>query len=337
MKRLPVRANARGSTFTVADFLEAGRTRLRLTLIAGGKSLDRVIHEPIVNRPGLALTGFYDHFAWSRVQLIGNGEVAYLKSLNKETRLDRIKAMIERKAFCFVFTNGHKPSEKEIEIAEEMGAVMLSTPFKTRIFANLATFVLGALAAPTTTIYGTTVEVTGIGVLFEGDPGLGKSETALGLVKKGAALVADDLTCIRKDVGNDTLYGSACDSTAGFMEIRGIGIVHIPSMYGVNAVRHEKRIQMVITFKRLDDVRGEIDRIGQRRRFRTILGVDLPNVVIPVSEGRDLVNLVETAVQQQKLTFAGHNPVAELSERLRRRADEQEQTHSEQKRGKHHG
>ena len=104
------------------------------------------------------------------------------------------------------------------------------------------------------------------------------------------------------------------------MEIRGIGIVHIPSMFGVNAVRDEKRVQLVITFKLLDDVRGEIDRIGQRRRFRTILGVDVPNVVIPVSEGRDLVNLVETAVQQQKLIFAGHHPVADLSMRLRRRA-----------------
>jgi HPr kinase/phosphorylase len=106
------------------------------------------------------------------------------------------------------------------------------------------------------------------------------------------------------------------------MEIRGIGIVHIPSMFGVNAVREEKRVQLVVTFKLLDDVRGEVDRIGQKRRFRTILGVDVPNVVIPVSEGRDLVNLVETAAQQHKLIISGHDPVGELSERLRRRADD---------------
>jgi HPr kinase/phosphorylase len=336
MKTLPTKANARGSSFTVADFVEAGAVRLRLSVIAGGKSLGRVLHEPIVNRPGLALTGFYEHFGWSRVQLIGNGEVAYLNSLDRDTRLSRIREMIDRKAFCFVFTNGYVPRKDEIALAEEYGAVLLSTPLKTRVFANQATFVLGALAAPTATIYGTMVEVAGIGVLFEGDPGLGKSETALGLVKKGAALVADDLTCIRKDVGNDTLYCSACDSTAGFMEIRGIGIVHIPSIFGVNAVRHEKRLQLVITFRLLDEVKGEIDRIGLRRRFRTILGVDVPNVVIPVSEGRDLVNLVETAVQQQKLTFAGHNPVTELSERLRRRADEA-QSNSVKKRGKRNG
>ena len=113
MKHLPTRANARGSTFTVADFLEAGRQRLRLTLIAGGDRLDRIIHEPIVNRPGLALTGFYEHFAWGRVQLIGNSEVAYLKSLDRQTRLTRIKEMIDRKAFLFVFTNGFKPSQAD--------------------------------------------------------------------------------------------------------------------------------------------------------------------------------------------------------------------------------
>jgi HPr kinase/phosphorylase len=168
------------------------------------------------------------------------------------------------------------------------------------------------------------VEVFGLGVLFEGDPGLGKSETALGLVKRGAALVADDLTCIRKDVAGNILYGSASDSTAGFMEIRGIGIMHVPSVFGINAVRGEKRLQLVVTFKRLKDIRGEVDRIGQTRRMRTILGVDVANIIIPVSEGRDLVNLVETAAQQQKLIMSGYDPVGELSERLRRRADEME-------------
>ena len=166
------------------------------------------------------------------------------------------------------------------------------------------------------------VEVCGLGVMFEGDPGLGKSETALGLIKRGSALIADDLTCIRKDVASNLLFGSASESTAGYMEIRGIGIMHVPSVFGVNAVRGEKRLQLVITFKRLQEIRGEVDRIGQTRKMRTILGVDVPNIIIPVSEGRDLVNLVETAAQQQKLINAGYDSVAELSERLRRRADD---------------
>ena len=198
----------------------------------------------------------------------------------------------------------------------------MTTPLKTRSFAHLSAFVLERLSAPTTSIYGTMVEVCGLGVLFEGDPGLGKSETALGLIKRGCALIADDLTCIRKEVGNNRLFGSASESTAGYMEIRGIGIMHIPSIFGVSAVRGEKVLELVVTFKRLQDVKGEIDRTGQTRRFKTILGVDVPNVVIPVSEGRDLVNLVETAAMQQKLLMSGADPVTELSERLRRRADE---------------
>lgn len=321
MRALPAKDSVNGTLFTVSDFFEAGREPLNLTLVAGGKNFARKVDEPIVNRPGLALTGFYEHFAWKRLQLIGKAEMAYLGSLDPETRLARFAGLIDHKAFCFIFTNGQKPSVQEVELAESRGAVILTTPLKTRVFAHHCGFVLEKLSAPKTSIYGTMVEVCGLGVLFEGDPGLGKSETALGLVKRGCALIADDLTCIRKDVGNNLLFGSASDSTAGFMELRGIGIMHVPSIFGVAAVRGEKRLQLVVTFKRLQDVKGEIDRVGQTRHVKTILGVDIPNVVIPVSEGRDLVNLVETAAMQQKLLMTGYDPVEELSEHLRRRAE----------------
>ena len=322
MKTLPTSESEKGVSFTATDFYEAGRERLQLQVAAGEAFLDRVIEEPVVNRPGLALTGFFEDFAWARVQLIGNAESAYLKSLDRRVREERFRALVERKAWLFVTTNGHKPDAVTRKMADEMGAVILTSPLQTRVFARLATFILEQLGAPRTSIYGTMVEVCGLGVMFEGDPGLGKSETALGLIKRGSALIADDLTCIRKDVASNLLFGSASESTAGYMEIRGIGIMHVPSVFGVNAVRGEKRLQLVITFKRLQEIRGEVDRIGQTRKMRTILGVDVPNIIIPVSEGRDLVNLVETAAQQQKLINAGYDSVAELSERLRRRADD---------------
>ncbi len=322
MKTLPTSESEKGVSFTAADFYEAGRERLQLQVAAGEAFLDRVIEEPVVNRPGLALTGFFEDFAWARVQLIGNAESAYLKSLDRRVREERFRALVERKAWLFVTTNGHKPDAVTRKMADEMGAVILTSPLQTRVFARLATFILEQLGALRTSIYGTMVEVCGLGVMFEGDPGLGKSETALGLIKRGSALIADDLTCIRKDVASNLLFGSASESTAGYMEIRGIGIMHVPSVFGVNAVRGEKRLQLVITFKRLQEIRGEVDRIGQTRKMRTILGVDVPNIIIPVSEGRDLVNLVETAAQQQKLINAGYDSVAELSERLRRRADD---------------
>ncbi len=333
MKKLPSKVDNQGF-LTAAKFFEAGREELELTLVAGdASSLNRKIEEPIVSRPGLALTGFYEHFAWKRIQLIGKSETAYLNSLNDKTRFQRVKAIVERKAFCFVFTNGQAPRKEEIAIANKLGAVVMTTPLKTRVFARKSTFVIESVLAPTTSIYGTMVEVAGLGVLIEGDPGLGKSETALGLIKRGCALVADDLTCIRKEVGNNLLFGSASDSTAGYMEIRGIGIMHIPSLFGVVAMRGEKRLQLIISFKRLEDVKSEIDRIGQTRHYKNILGVEIPNVIIPVSAGRDLVNLVETAAMQQRLLSSGMDPVSSLSERLHERATNESKKVSNKRKG----
>ena len=334
MERLPTSTSGEGNTFTVADFYRAGRESLSLSLVAGEENADRTIDEPIVNRPGLALTGFYEHFAGQRVQIIGNAETAYLDSLDAQTRMARVRALLDRRAFCFVFTCGRVPSGRAARFAVSSGGVLLSTPMTTSAFMHHCAFVLERLRAPTTSIYGTMVEVCGLGVLFEGDPGLGKSETALGLIKRGCALVADDLTCIRKDVANNVLFGSASDSTAGYMEIRGIGIMHVPSVFGVCSVRGEKHLELIVTFRRLGDVKAEIDRVGQSRRVKTILGVDVPNVIVPVSEGRDLVNLVETAAMQQKLLMSGHDPVEALSEHLRRRADKMEGRTTEQRKRK---
>ena len=321
MDRLPTADCQMGMKFTIADFLKAGADRLRLSVAVGGDRLSREIEEPMTNRPGLALTGFFEHFAWRRLQLFGNAEIAYLRSLDVSERIARIKALFDRRAYCVIYTNGHKPRRDAMRTAEAAGAVVLATSLKTRELMHHSAFVLGRLGAPRASIYGTMVEVCGIGVLFEGEPGMGKSETALGLIQRGHALVADDLTCLRKDVANDLLYGSASESTSGYMEIRGIGIIDVAKVFGINAVRGEKRLQLVISLRRLKDVEGEIDRLGQRRRYVNILGVDVPHMVMPVSEGRDLVNMVETAAQHHKLTMAGHDPVSELSERLRIRAD----------------
>ena len=322
MKSLPAGNNENGTRFTIGDFYEAGRKSLALTLFAGGDNLGREITEPIVNRPGLALTGFFKHFAWRRPQLIGQAEMAYLNSIGRSERLARFRSILDRKASLFIFTAGARPLDEEGRLAAESGAVIFTTKLKTRNVANRSTFLLERLGAPTTTMYGTMIEVCGLGVFIEGDPGLGKSETALGLIKRGHALIADDLTCVRREVGTDSLYASASESTAGFMEIRGIGIMHIPRIFGVTSVRGEKRLQLVITFRKMQEVQSELDRVGQDRHYRRILGVDVPNVIIPVSAGRDLVNLVETAACQQKLLQTGFDPVEALSERLRRRADQ---------------
>lgn len=317
----PETSNAAPATaFTVRDFVRAGSERLNLEVIVGGAGLDHVVLEPVMNRPGLALTGFFGNFGWKRIQLIGKAENAYLLSLADDVRLARLKALFENRVYCLVFACGMPVPETVREAAAAAGVAVMSTTMLTREFFRRGTFVLGELAAPRMKIYGTTVEVAGLGVMIEGKPGLGKSETALGLVKHGNALVADDLTCLRRDMAENAIFASASEATCGYMEIRGIGIIHVPSVFGVSAVRGEKQLDLVVTLQAMKDVDGELDRAGEERRFRNLLGVDVPQIVIPVSAGRDLVNLVETAAQQFKLRAAGHDAVTELDARLRARA-----------------
>ena len=320
---MPARADgnfAIGTTFTLRQFVEAGAERLSLTVVVGGKTLDNVVLEPMMYRPGLALTGFFENFAWRRLQVIGKAEAAYLLSLARSERVARIKALFDHRCYCIIFACGIRIAEDIRDMAEKAGVTVISTPLLTREFVHLGSFVIESLRAPKTRIYGTTVEVAGVGVMMEGRAGMGKSETALGLIKHGNALVADDLTCLRRDLASGKLMASASEATRNYMEIRGIGIIHVPSVFGVSAVRGEKQLDLVITFKSMEEVNGELDRIGDEVLVRSILGVDVPQIVIPVSAGRDLVNLVETACQQFKLKMAGHDPVGNLTRHLKERA-----------------
>ncbi|MGN0852965.1 MAG: HPr(Ser) kinase/phosphatase [Kiritimatiellia bacterium] len=319
MDDTPVRT-AGDTPFTLRDFVEAGRERLGLEVVVGGAGLDHEVQEPMSNRPGLALTGYYGFFAKLRIQVIGQAEWGYLESLPSDVRLERVQQLFVRGAYCLVFACGMDVPADMAALAEQAGAVVLRTPLLTREYFHQSTFILERLRAPTVKLYATTVEVAGLGVMLEGAPGLGKSETALGLIKHGNALIADDLTFIRKDVAANRLFASACEATRNYMEIRGLGIIHVPSVFGVTSVCAEKRLDLVITLKGMAETEGELDRAGEDRLSRTILGVDVPQLVIPVAAGRDLVNLVETAAQQYKLLAAGHDAVKELDARLRARA-----------------
>ena len=305
--------------FTLREFVAAGRERLKLSVVVDA-GLDHLVAEPMMYRPGLALTGFFGNFAYKRIQVVGKAERAYLASLGKAERMERLKALFDHGAYCIVFAAGMGVSDEIKDIARQAGGTILASPLLTRNLIHASTFVLESLSAPTVKLYATTVEVAGLGVMMRGDPGVGKSETAMGLIKRGNALVADDFTCLRKDVANNILYASAGGSTRNYMEIRGIGILHVPSIFGVTAVRAEKQLDLLVTFRRMEDVNGELDRVGDEWVSTEILGVPVPEIVIPVSVGRDLVNLVEIAAQQFKLRTAGYDPVAALDEQLKRRA-----------------
>lgn len=299
---------------TVADFLEAGRTRLELDLVAGESGLSRRIDEAAVNRPGLALTGFFNYFAPRRLQTFGHAEMAYLHSLSDTERRGRLKQLFEHHIPCLVLTRRHRVPPELAEMAEAFETPVMRTPLITKHFVNAATMVMEDLMAPRQVIQGTMVEIMGLGVLLTGKAGVGKSETALSLIKKGHCLVADDVTSCRVD-HTGRIIASPMRATRYHMEIRGLGIIHVPSLFGVAAVRNEKRLDMVIHLCSLDSVSSD-DRSGQTSGVRDILGVDIPLMNIPVAPGRDVANVVEVAALDQLLKRLGHDAAKELDEKL---------------------
>lgn len=303
----------------VRRFLEEGSKRLLLQLVAGGSGLDKPIREPAINRPGLGLVGFFRYFPDKRIQLIGYAEYSYLQTLPEEERVVRMEGVFARHVPCVIYSRNRKPSDKVKELAEKYRTPLLRTQMITGQFSNAATILMEDLSAPRIKVHGTMLEVSGMGVLIEGPPGIGKSETALGLIKHGHALVADDCTQLVRD-SSGFLMGSAVGSTRHYMEIRGLGIIHVPSIFGVSAVRGAKQVDLVVTLMRQQDETdgADLDRTGANDLHRTFLGVDVPQVVLPVAPGRDLVNVVETVAQEYKLRFAGHVAYKDLDAQLKR-------------------
>jgi len=298
---------------TVRRFLSESVVRgLGLKAVAGENGLDCVVEEALLHRPGLALTGFHKHFSVNRIQVIGQAEHAYLKSL-KKNRLQRVRGLFAQGIPCLVFTKGLSVFEEVREVADESGIVVLRTEMLTFDFLREGALLLEELDAPFGGLYGTMLEVCGLGVFIEGPPGIGKSETALGLIKRGHALVADDLTRIRR-TSNGTLMASARDKMKGFMEIRGIGLINVTKAFGIGAVRGEKQLDLVVTLKRQEEL-DEIDRIGASLQCE-FLGVRLQQLRLPVALGRDLVNLVETAAQEYVLRASGYFASEDLDARL---------------------
>ena len=308
-------------TVTVRHFLKecVGRG-LGLEVVAGEAGLDCVVEEALLHRPGLALTGFHKYFAVKRIQVVGMAEHAYLKSLKKH-RMQRVKGLFEQEIPCIVFTKGLPIFEEVREVADAKGVAVLQTEMVTLEFLRKAGYLLEELAAPFCNLHGTMMEVCGLGVFLEGPAGVGKSETALGLIKRGHALVADDFTHFRR-TGNATLMASAREQTRGFMEIRGIGLINVTKAFGVGALRGEKQLDLVITLRRQEDC-DELDRIGTEMECE-FLGVSVRQLLLPVALGRDLVNLVETAAQEYVLRASGYRAVEDLDAQIKRHHTEGE-------------
>jgi len=301
-------------SITVEQFYKEHGTALQMRLVAGEANLQRVIREPTVNRPGLALSGFTNYFAYKRVQVMGNAEVYYLRSLSQKEREARYAYLFAYKIPCVVFSRGLKPDAELLAAMDQAKAPVFQTPLVTMKFINAATLALEMMFAPRGTELGSMVDILGVGVLIRGESGIGKSEAVLALIERGYSLVSDDVTRITLQDGREVI-GTSSELTRSHMEIRGIGIINVAAMFGVKSIRQEKRLDLVVTLKVWSEV-SEVDRVGIEQEFVKVLGMDIPHIVIPVRPGRDLARLIEVAAFQTKLKMSGHNAAQELNERL---------------------
>lgn len=267
-----------------------------------------------INRPGLQLHGYYEHFDSNRIQVIGKVEVAYLLDLDPEVRKRKIDTFFTHDFPCFIVCWGLDEVDMFIMAAKKHQKVLLkSKEHTTSLFYHLVNYI-DQLTAPMESLHGVLVEVFGVGVLITGPSGIGKSETALEIVKKGHCLIADDVVEVKR-IRDSHLVGTAPEILQHFMEIRGIGIIDVKTLYGARAVKRTVEIDMVIRLENWDE-RSPYDRLGLDERQMEILGLKVPEVMIPVSGGRNLACIIETAAINNRMKQYGYNSAQIFCDRV---------------------
>jgi HPr kinase/phosphorylase len=304
----------KSDAITVERFYTEHASALELNLVAGASGLKRIIREPTVNRPGLVLSGFTRYFANKRVQVIGNAEAFFLKSLAPDEQVKRYEVFFSYKVPCVIFCRNLHPNRLCLKAAEQARVPVFRCSMVTMKCINLATLALEMMFAPRGTEMGSMVDILGVGVIIRGESGIGKSESVLALIERGYSLVADDITKVTLVDGRE-IVGTSAEVTRDHMEVRGIGIINVAAMFGVKSIRHEKRVDLVITLKSWNEV-TDVDRLGMEQEYVKILGIDVAHITLPVRPGRDLARLIEVAAFQTKLKSTGYNPAKELNDRL---------------------
>ncbi|MDR0448450.1 MAG: HPr(Ser) kinase/phosphatase [Treponema sp.] len=304
--------------FTVLDLIDIDlkeHNSLNLRCIGGRRGLGKTITIPNLNRPGLAIMGFYDSFAYERIQIFGRGEVAAIKKQIDEESINHIVHFFSFQIPCCIFTHNLSPEREFFDEAEKAECPLLQTDLESSEFVIRLTRILANIFAPKRSIHGVLVEVYGLGILLLGDSGVGKSETALELIERGHRLVADDVVEMHCINGN-VLMGEGANKIIGHhMEIRGLGIINITHLFGVRAIRDSKQIQLVVKLEVWDAVKN-YDRIGSEENFMEFLGVNIPELVIPVKPGRNIPIIIEVAAMNERLKKMGYNSSKEFNRNI---------------------
>lgn len=297
--------------------------QLKLEIMYAPENMDElIVSDNDCNRPGLQLMGFYEYFNAERIQICGNMEFAYLASLDEKTRYDRIDALFATKIPMFIVARGHELYPEMIEIAEKYNVPITRTQDSTTAFIASLIGYLNVELAPRITRHGVLIEVYGEGILIVGESGVGKSECAIELVKRGHRLVADDAVEIRK-TSSRTLVGQSPDNIRHFLELRGIGIINTRRLFGMGAVKVSEKIDLIVELEPWD--KNKIyDRMGVDNEYTTILGIKIPSLTIPIKPGRNLAVILEVAAMNNRHKKMGYNAAAELLQNLGLEMDQKE-------------
>ena len=298
----------------VEKLFKEGKRKFKLELLSGKEGLTKKIKVCEINRPGLALTGYFDDFPFERLQVLGNGEMSYLRKLPSQKARQVLEKLLSYDIPCFVITRNLVPPQELIDVSCEKKIALFKTPLLTSEFISKVTAYLEDKFAPTTTVLGVLVEVYGIGVLILGESGIGKSECALELVKRGHRMVADDVINIKRKTGG-ILEGSGEELIRHHMEVRGLGIINVATLFGIGAVKDTNSIELVIRLEEWKENK-EYDRLGLTEKTTSILEVKLPKLLIPVRPGRNIAIITEVAAMNQRLKSEGYYSAYELNKRL---------------------
>lgn len=287
----------------------------KLEVINAPENLDDIlISDNDLNRPGLQLKGFYEYFNSERIQVCGNMEFAFLGSISSEERRNTVRRLFETKIPALVVARGHEVFPEVVEEAQKYGIPLLRTEESTTSFIAALIGFLNLHLAPRITRHGVLIEVYGEGVLIVGESGVGKSETAIELVKRGHRLVADDAVEIRK-VSNKSLVGSSPDNIRHFLELRGVGIINTRRLFGMGAVKVTEKIDLVVELEVWDPTKV-YDRMGVDNEYTTIFGIKIPSLTIPIKPGRNLAIILEVAAMNNRQKKMGYNAAQELLDNL---------------------
>ena len=301
------------------DLVAAGES-LQLEPLTGELGLDGLIPDADIATPGLALAGFFGRFIPDRLHVFGETEITYLRSLDDATRRARFEELLHYDLPVIFITKGLEPPEPLLELAKARLVPVLRTRLKTAEFYKRIKPVIEDNFAPRTTLHGSLADVYGVGLLFVGRSGIGKSECVLDLVERGHRLVADDVVKVTRR-GGDVLIGQGHELAAHHMEIRGVGLIDIPALFGVRAVRQQKRIEVVVQLEDWETTR-DVDRTGLTRETQAILEVPIPKVIVPHNPGKNITVVSEVVAMMHLLRYSGVDVASAFNDRLIRRMRE---------------